>query len=241
MALTTPLDIITLALKDAGVIGVGQTASAEDSTDAFDKLNMILSQWNHQRWMVFHLADVAFTSTGASSYTVATGGDFDTPRPDRIEDAFLRQYPTAAQPVDSFIRILESREDYNRITVKLTTGPAKYAFYDPVYPIGIIRFWPVSQATTFEHHISVKAQLTEFTSLAQTINLPNVYKPAMLYTLACWLRPGYQMAADPQIVALAMHSLSVIRGANAQIPTLRMPRAVIGRGGRYDIWSDQMV
>lgn len=238
MAITTPLDIIILALKDAGVIGVGQTASAEDANDAFDKMNMILSQWNHERWMVFHLVNVTCLSTGAASYTVGDGEDFDTPHPDRLEFAILRQYPGNAQPVDQTLRILESREDFQRITVKLTTGPAQFAFYDSAYPVGSVYFWPLSQATIYSHIISVKAQLTEFASLEQTINLPNVYKPALLYTLACWLRPGYQLAADPQIVAIAMKSLSVIRGANAQIPRLQMPVAVRFRGGRYNIFGD---
>lgn len=240
MALTTPLSIITLALRDAGVIGVGQTPSAEDANDAFDKLNMILSQWNHQRWLIFHLVDVSCVSTGAEFYTVGDGEDFDTPRPDRLEAAFLRQYPTQQQPVDQFLRILEAREDYNRITVKLTTGPAMYAFYDSAFPVGKVYFWPLSQASIYSHFITVKAQLAEFTSLSETINLPPVYKPAMLYSLACWLRPGYQLSADPQIIAMAKNSLSVIRGANAQIPRLRMPAAVRGWGNRYDIWSDQM-
>jgi hypothetical protein len=31
----TPLDLITLALKASGIVGVGQPAQAEDATDAF--------------------------------------------------------------------------------------------------------------------------------------------------------------------------------------------------------------
>jgi hypothetical protein len=240
MSLTTPRSIITLALKDAGVIGVGQTASFEDANDAFDKLNMIVGLWNADRWMLYHLIDVAKVSTGASSYTVAVGDDFDTPRPDRIEAAFLRQYPTNQQPVDTPMRILNAREDYNRITVKLTTGPSMYAFYDAAYPVGVYYPWPVSQATIYEYHISVRDQLTAFATLDTPVNLPAIYTPAMLYTLACWLRPGYQLEADPQIVQIAMRSLAVMRGSNAQIPKLRMPAAVIGYAGRYNIWGDSI-
>lgn len=238
MSLTTPGDLIALALRDAGVVGVGQTASAEDANDAFDKLNMILSQWNHKRWMIYHLINVTCVSTGAASYGVGDGEDFDTPRPDRLEFAILRQYPTAQQPVDQTLRILESMEDFQRITVKLTTGPAQYAFYDSAWPVGRVYFWPVTQATIYSHIISVKDQLTAFTSLAQTIDLPDVYKPALIYNLAMWLRPAYQLPPDPQLAALAQESLAVIRGANAQIPRLRMPIAVLGRRGGYNIWSD---
>lgn len=37
--------IINLALKMAGVLGIGQTASAEDSNDALTLMNAMLAQW----------------------------------------------------------------------------------------------------------------------------------------------------------------------------------------------------
>lgn len=238
MPITTPLDIITLALKNSGVVGVGQTPAAEDTNDAFNTMNLMIAEWNHQRWLIYHLINITKVSTGAASYTVATGGDFDTPRPDRLEFAILRQYPTAQQPVDQTLRILESMEDFQRITVKLTTGPAQYAFYDSAYPVGRVYFWPVTQASIYSHIITVKDQITEFTSLAQTINLPHVYRSALLYNLGVRLRPMYQLPEDPSLIKLAMNALGVVRGANAQIPRLRMPTAVMGRRGSYDIFSD---
>lgn len=92
--MTTPLDIINLALKDAGVLGVGQTALAEDVNDALQRLNWMISQWAKQRWLVYHLIDLPLISTGAQSYSIGPGGDFETStRPDKIESAFMRQYP----------------------------------------------------------------------------------------------------------------------------------------------------
>ena len=64
-ALPTAGSIINLALKMAGVLGVGQTASAEDSNDALTLLNQMLAQWQRQRWLVYSLDDVSFTATGA--------------------------------------------------------------------------------------------------------------------------------------------------------------------------------
>jgi hypothetical protein len=75
----TPLDLITLALKKAGVVGVGQTPEAEDTNDAFSDLNMMLGQWNRRRWLVYHLLDVAKVSTGAASYTVGPNGGLCRP------------------------------------------------------------------------------------------------------------------------------------------------------------------
>lgn len=44
--MTTAADIINQALKDIGVLGMGETATAEDATDGLDALNQMLGQWN---------------------------------------------------------------------------------------------------------------------------------------------------------------------------------------------------
>lgn len=240
MAVTTPAQIIALSLKDAGVVGVGQTAQAEDTTDAFDTVNMMLAQWNRKRWLLFHLIDVAKVSTGAVSYTVGVGGDFDTPRPDRLEDGcFFRQLITGSTPnqIDYPLQLLESREDYSRIGLKQLSTIPQYIYYDADYPLGRVYPWPVVQTALYEIHILLKAQLTQFTSLAQTINLPPEYLAAIRYNLACRLRPMYQLPPDPSVLALAHDSLNLIKNANAQIPRLRMPAGAV-RGRKYNVYSD---
>lgn len=240
MTVTTPADIIKLVLKDVGVVGVGQTALAEDTNDAFDTMNMMIAQWNRKRWLIYHLLDVALVSTGAISYSIGTGGDFNTPRPDRLEDGcFFRQLITASSPnqIDYPLELLESREDYSRIGLKQLTTIPQYIFYDAGYPLGTIYPWPVPQAVQYEVHLLVKAQITQFANLADTINLPPEYLAAIRYNLGARLRPMYQLPPDPSLVALATDSLNLIRQANAQVPRLRMPRG-LGTGMKYNIYSD---
>jgi hypothetical protein len=238
--MTTAADIIALALRHSGVIGVGQTAMAEDTNDAFALLNMMLSQWSRKRWLVYHLIDVFTTSTGALRYSIGAGGDFNTPRPDRIESAFARQIiPSGQNRIDYPLDLIQSREDYNLIALKtLGTWPSA-VFYDSDYPLGYVYFWPLPQSGQFDLHLSLKQTLAQFANLADEINLPPEYIPTLFYNLAARLRPAYQMPPDPTITALAMDSLNVIRGANAQIPSLRMPNAVVGQGRSYNVYSDQ--
>jgi hypothetical protein len=90
-ATTTPRDIITMALKTAGVIGVGQAPQPEDISDAFTQLNWLMSQWARKRYLVYRLQDVGLTSNGAYSYSVGPGGDFNLAnRPDKIDAAYVR-------------------------------------------------------------------------------------------------------------------------------------------------------
>ncbi len=119
----TPLDIITLALRRSRVLGVGQTVSDDDADVALRELNLMLSQWARQRYMVYRTVDLAKIATGAQTYTVGPGGDFDIEiRPDILESAFLRQFPAA--PI-------------------VVSGPAV-----PVVPTSSPFFWQASEAGT---------------------------------------------------------------------------------------------
>lgn len=236
--MTTPYDIINQALKKSGVLGVGQTAQAEDINDALADLNDLLSMWNVERWLVYHLVTVSVLSTGAQSYTVGNGQDFDVARPDRIESAFLRLVnATEPNQVDYPLQIIESREDYDLISLKrLGTFPT-HIFYDSDYPVGRAYPWPIPQANMYEVHISLKQHLSAFTSIYQDVSLPAEYINALKWNLAERLRPSYQLPRDEQVSAFARGSLAVIRGANAQIPSLLMPNDLT-RNGRYNIYSD---
>lgn len=234
-------DLITLALQDSGIFGDGQTPKSVDSNNALKRLNWLVSQWNRKRWLVYDLTSLGIASTGAESYSVGPGGDFDTPRPDRLEDGnFLRQLNTGnSQQVDYPLQLLPSKEDYTRIRLKSMGTWPSVVFYDSGWPMGTVYFWPVPQVTTYELFILVKNQITQFTSLAQTINLPPEYEVALSYNLQARLRLAYRMPADPEINALAKEALNVIRLANTQVPTLKMPRAVIGNQLMYNVYSDQ--
>lgn len=234
----TPSDICTQALKKAGILGVGQSALAEDINDAFYDLNDMIAQWARKRWLMWHLLDVALVSTGAQSYTVGIGGNFNTPRPDRLEAAFFRQIQNG-QPnnIDYPLELIESREKYNEIALKtLSTFPTSI-FYDAAYPLGTVYPWPIPQATIYEIHLSLKDTLTQFPTLTQTINMPPEFIAAMKFNLAVRLRQAYQLPLDMALVGLATDSLAVIRGANAQIPNLRMPSDLV-RPSLYNIYSD---
>lgn len=241
LTVTTPNDVILLALTDAGVIGQGQTASGQDIADSFNRCNMMLAQWQRKRWLVYHLVDQAFTSTGAVSYTVGVGGNFNVLRPDRVEAAYFRQILTSSVPnqVDYPLELIEAREDYSRIMLKTLQTFPQYLFYDAAFPLGSVYPWPVIPATIYELHILLKAELGQFTSLTQTINLPPEYFACILHNLTARLQIAYKIPIDPGVVALAKDALNTVRGANTQIPRLHMPQAVL-RPGHYNIFSDRV-
>jgi len=237
--MSTALDIINLALKDSGILGIGQAALAEDSADALTRLNWMIGQWNRKRWLVYRLRAYMITSTGANSYTVGPGGDFDiTKRPDRIESGFFRQPVTGGLPMDYPLQILHAREDWDKIGIKTLTSFSGAMFYDSAWPTGTIYFWPVPQASRYQMSISVKEQLLTFGSLTETVDLPDEYLDALYLNLAKRLRMAYQLAPNPDLNKAAAAALNTIRQANAQVPQLIMPKE-LRKGQVYNPYSDQ--
>jgi len=223
-------DIIKRALKTAGVLGVGQTALAEDTDDALTDMNWMLSQWQRKRWLVYHLIDMALVSKGINSYTIGPGGDFDIPlRPEKIASAFVRQMVgSPGLRADFGLEIIEAREDYNLITLKDYPSFPSSIFYDSSFPLGTIYFTPTPGNALFEIHIAIKDSLPQFTTVDDDVVLPAEYFAALHFNLARRLRVSYQLPADPSLDGLAKDALNVVRGADLQLATLRMPADLPG-------------
>ncbi len=246
--MTTPLDLINIALFDSGIIGQGQTAAAEDVNNAYTRMQWMINQWQRKRYLTFHLINLQLTSTGQTTpYTVGSGGQFSIgTRPDRLENGcFFRQLvQSSPNQIDYPLELLESFEDYNRIALKgLSTFPG-YVFYDPAFPLGNAYFWPIPQAGIYMMNLLVKCTLIDIiTSNGQTTVLdavlPNEYFQAIYLSLAEILRTAYRLPVDPILTGRAKDAREVIRGAAAQIARLRMPDDLI-RPGVYNPYSDQI-
>lgn len=236
--------LLTNALVDAGICGIDEAIEQPIINRAFKQANWLLAQWARKRWLCYRLADYSFVTTGAQNYTCGPGGVVDiSPRPDRIEYAFLRILgsppPAVGTPVDIPLSIIPSHEDYSRITVKEIGNFAWRIFYDPIWPVGLLFPWPVPQNGSYEVHVGFKVVLPRFQSLQQQITFPPEYEAALNWCLARRFRVSYQMQPDTEINALARDALATIRSANTAIWTLTMPQQLRTRTRAYDYRGDQ--
>lgn len=235
--MTAPVELITLALKDIGALGIGQSISPEDTADALATLNMMLGQWSAERLSIYHLIDTAIPSTGAQSYTVGSGGDFNIARPIKINAAYARLTSSGAgNAIDYPIRLIDAREDYAKISVKSLVSFPEWAFYDSAFPLGNLALYPVPNSS-FELHIVTMDVLPQFTDSAAQISLPDPYLAAIRYNLAIYLAPSYQIQPMGALVQLAMNAKRVVKRMNVQIPSLTMPRGIVSKS-RYNIYGD---
>ncbi len=245
---TTIGDLVNAALKLATVIGVGQTADAEDSNDTWSLCQMMLEGWQRRRWLVFALTTLSVVSTGAQSYTLGPGALLDTGagsfRPDKIESAFVRQLNITGPNLVDFppLEILQSKEDYNGVSLKSLVSFPQYVFYDPQWPTGLVYPWPLPQANIYGLYVTVKTPMQyKFATLSTKIALPYEYYEAILYNLALRVRMQYGISNPPgdSLNGLAKNALNSLRLGNTAIKRLQMPAGVANRGKGYNIFSDR--
>jgi hypothetical protein len=236
MATQTANDLITQALKKAGVTGVGQNAAPADMLDAFDELNLMLDEWSADNLMVYTKNDVVFQSTGALSYTIGPGMQFNCPRPEQLQFAFARQNGGTPQPFDYPMHVIETFEEYNAINLKDLGAFPGYIFYDGGFPTGTVKTWPVVN-NQFEIHLSANSPLTELTDPADSFVLPAKYKVAVLYSLTERLITNYTLPANPDVARIAAKARLTVKRSNTRTPVMSMPNDLV-QTRRYNIFGD---
>jgi hypothetical protein len=219
------------------VVGVGQSSLPEDINDCFNMLNMMIAQWQRRRYMVYNLKTVSITATGATSYTIGLGQQFNTERPAKIEAAFFRMQGTSNLPVDYPLQVLRAKEDYDRISIKNLNAFPQYVFYDSTYPVGNVFVWPVP-SNQYQIFLTVMTQLQAFQNLSEVIVMPNEYLDALQWNLADRILTIYGLPENPKITRYAEVSMRAIMENNSQIPLLHMPVALRGKSGAYNIYGD---
>jgi hypothetical protein len=242
---TTARDVITLALKQAGILGVGQTALAEDMNDSFTLLQQMVGQWNKQRWLVPALIDISTIGNGAKSNSIGPGQYWNVARPGQIKGAYIVQLNTGQTPISLPCKLIFSYEEYIRIAVKGLNSLPDHCFYDGQWPNGNIYFWPIPD-NTYECHILVQQQLgwpvaatnppTAGTGLDTVFTLPEEYQEAIFYNLSIRISAMWQYTASDETKMLAKSSLNTIRTNGTQVPSMQMP-AAIRRGKAFNIFN----
>lgn len=247
----TVSDLVGMALRQIGIGAMGTSPNPPDVADGVMHLNMMLGQWQRRRWLVPNLVDKFCLSTGASVYSVGPGGDIDMDtRPAQVMAAYARlligaqassdgdfsgtdfngaDFDTGSDglatgnPIDYPLAAIPSYEDYAALSLKgLKTWP-NYFYYNPAFPSGEFRPWPIPPADVWEFHLIVPEVLSTNLKETDNINLPPEYWDAIMWTLAARMAPSYGQEASPTVVAAAKSALSTIRAANMQVPTLGMP------------------
>lgn len=230
--MTTARDLIKSALKKINELGIGQDLTAEDANDGLTELNSMIASWSTQNALIYTETKETFSLTGAESYTIGSGQDFDTTAPREILSAYVTY-----GGIDYPVQIVSERE-YAYISDKDLTGIPEKLYFDSNYPIANAYIWPVNNGSMTLTLISLKP-LTTLSSLNTDFTMPPEYEAAIIYNLAVRRAPDYEKEASLTVKAIAKSSLAWIKAQNQKNNKgpVKIDISYLSRG-RYDIKSN---
>lgn len=202
-------DLIKGSLRLCGV----RLPSTTQLDEALTALNQMINIWNAENLMVYDIVKESFTLTsGTSIYTIGSGGDFDTDRPQKIIDAFIRDDSDCDHPVD----VTMTEKEYNAIYEKGVDQRPERLYYRPSYSLGYIYFdsEPDSAETLY---LDSWKQIDELAALTTTVSLPKEYESALRFNFAVFIAPEYGITLDKTVIQLASITKNILENFNVPI------------------------
>lgn len=208
--MTTARDIVKKSLQKIGALVKSEEPQADEADDGLAALNALMASWGNDSLNEYARTLETFTLTGAASYTIGSGGNFNTVRPSNIVSATVR-----SGSIDYVVNIIDD-STYNDIPYKNTTGTPLFLNYSNAYPLGVIKLYPIDNGMTSITLLTEKP-LNGFATLDTDMSLPDGWERALIYNLALDLAPEYNQKPDAYVIKVAQESLGLIRSKVAQV------------------------
>lgn len=233
--MATAREIIRRSLRLCEAIGAGDTVDGDaKETNAFGYLNDLLTYWGAEKLLVPYLTTETFSLiVGTSVYTIGSSGNFNTVRPNRIINAFIRDSSNNDYPVD-----IISLEEYDACTLKTTSARPDRLVYLPENPLGKIKLYPTPSAVESLIIDSWKP-LAQIALVSDSFGLPPEYLRAITYNLAVEIAPEYGIVKN-ELIRQAETAKKAIKSLNVGvIPIAGFDSALGGAGHSYNVYTDQ--
>lgn len=229
----TVRDLIIAALRKLGVLASGEVPNNNEMNDAFIALTNMLDSMSNERLVIYSVLREVFSLTaGKQTFTWGVGGDFNSTRPQKIEQAFVQAAGT--NPVAELkLRIVNTAEYSDLVVKQVTSSIPIYLYNDDANPLANISFWPVPNITINFVAYSWKA-LSDFASIDAIISLPPGYLRMLIFNLAVELGDDFGAPASDKIIALALQSMKNIKRMNSKPRYLSMDPALGSAKGAFN-------
>jgi hypothetical protein len=232
--MTTVRDIVTGSLRLIGVVQKSEPIAADEAQDGLERLNEMIASWANDSLMVFARSWENFALTpGQSTYTIGTGGDFNTVRPTQIISAYVR---LSGSNIDYPLNLITDDQYALEISIKNLQSNIPYVLnYDNGYPLAKIRVWMVP-STSMSLYMQMEKQVASFASLDDVINLPPGWLKAIRYNLAVELAPEYNVDPSNLVLKGAEDSKAELRSQVLANRPLTYMNGNLGYG--YSVYGD---
>jgi hypothetical protein len=233
--MATAYDIITSALRLINVMASGEQTPIAMANESLSVLNDMIDGWNAERLAIFTTRTDDFPFVlGQQSYTMGAGGDFNVPRPARIDAMSTIQLTNPGNPVEIPIAMYSVEDWQTQVPVKNVQGSIPLICYDDGgFPLRTLNFWPIPIDQPNAVRIYSWQALTQPANLASQMAFPPGYKEAFRYNLAVALSAEFASTLSPTVAAIAVSSKARLKSMNAPDLELRSDLAPNPAGWNY--------
>lgn len=231
----TARDMIERALRLIGALAAGEPMTASEAQDGLRALQAMVNEWGAQRLTMYQVQRLVFPLVvNQVSYTIGPGGNFNTVRPEWIENASVVQNNGALNELELRLDPIMNAQAWRTIMNKRLTStlPTKL-FYDPTFPLGTLYFWPILQSGTLHTALYIPLAIAGFTNLTTDFTFPPAYEKALTYNLALELAPEFGAQVPEDVKEQAQRSLGRVKTANANMDVMSLDPALYRTRSKY--------
>jgi hypothetical protein len=233
--------IITGALRQLNVIGASEPPQAQDTAICLEALNALMDSLSNSLSNIFTITPLRFLLTAnKEAYTLGPGGDWDTPRPMRIETANVMLYPAIGgdgsigqtSSTQFFGLKLANYSQFAQQPLRFVGSTWPTMLYDDcAYPLRTVRLWPVPQ-NAFAIELWMWAPLSTYTDLTADLNLPKGYERYLTLKLAVEVAPEFGKQVSDTTRANLEQAETAIKTLNKQTQVVTPSDAGLSLTGR---------
>jgi len=197
-------EIITLALRKLGVLEIGTSPDADTISNASMSLNLLIKQLSTDGLKLWKISEVIVPLTNSqTSYTLGGSSSslmYDslnptvaiTDKPLKVIQGFYRNIQTTPY-IDTPVMVM-SKQEYNVLGSKFSTGTANTIFYDPRKLNGVLYVYltpDLNAQTNIQLHIVAQMPLDDLTTALGVPDFPNEWMNCLVRNLADQLSLEY--------------------------------------------------
>jgi hypothetical protein len=230
-------DLIASSMRLIGAIATGESPSAAEASDGLSALNLLLDSWSTESLLIITKIREEFPLVvGQKIYTWGIGGDFNSERPQQVENALIQ--PPNNNPVLEIPMEILNKDQYAVTALKNLQSSFPLSVYnDGNYPYSNISVWPVPAAACIIVFYSWKP-LGQLSTLQTAIEFPPGYLRALRYNLAVELAPEFGRPLPPEVADIAAQSKAAIKRMNTEPLYMQVDSAITSSPAVYDWRSD---
>ena len=189
--------IITLALRKLGVLELGETPDTDTIDNATMSLNLLIKQLSTEGLRLWKISELIVPLTANQTSYVLGGSTsalmYDslaptvaiTDKPLKVIQGFYRSIQVTPY-IDTPV-LLVSKQEYNVLGSKFSTGTANTIFYDVKSLNGILYVYltpDVNAQTNIELHLVVQLPLNDISYATDIPDFPNEWMNLLVWSLA---------------------------------------------------------